>query len=408
MTEDIIVEVEGVGELSFPDGTDPAVIQATVKRLVGGGEQPSQHPHARVARMVGDNLPAIGGAVGGALGAIGGPVVAAGTAALGGAAGRLGQRVIQGVQRRPGAVTDQGEMLADAGKAGAIQGGIQAVGGLVGKGLSAGAKRVYQGLLKPSKALRGQHPDIAGTLVNARAPITQGGARKVEGLLGQSSQQADDLIQANANAAPVRAKEIVGEFGGTIGELRKRAAIGQPSELGKVGERGRRIVQADRGIGIELPRAQELKRTAQNAASAGYRQAERGTVKEVSADTLLDKDVARGLRSAIEKRIPEIAGVNQRTQALGGARDALEDALGREGNNLALGGMRDLIAAGAGGGLGAAVGMPAQGAAAGLLLRMLATPSMGSRAAILVNDAARLGIPTHVLRALMASHEQEQ
>jgi hypothetical protein len=45
MTEDIIVEVEGVGELSFPDGTDPAVIQATVKRLTGGREK-SDNPYA--------------------------------------------------------------------------------------------------------------------------------------------------------------------------------------------------------------------------------------------------------------------------------------------------------------------------------------------------------------------------
>lgn len=397
------------GVAVFPDGTEPSVMEAALREQFGGGEpEPSEHPHARIARMAGENLPAIGGAIGGALGAIGGPAVATGTAALGGAAGRLGQRVIQGLQRRPEAVTGTGEMMADAGQAGAMQGGIQAAGGLVGKGLSAGASRLYQGLLKPSKALRGQHSDIAGTLVNARAPITHGGLRKVEGLLSRSAQQADDLVASHANAAPVQARELVREFGGTVGELRKRADIGLPSELGKVGERGRRLMKADRGVGIEIPRAQALKRTAQNSAHAGFRQAERGTVKEVSADTMLDQDVARGLRAAIEKRIPEIAGVNKRTQALGGGKDALEDALGREGNNVALGGMRDLIAAGAGGGLGAAVGMPAQGAAAGLLLRLLATPSAGSRAAILANDAARLGLPEHVLRALMASHQTER
>jgi hypothetical protein len=397
---DIIVEVEGIGELSFPDGTDPAVIQATVKRMVGG--QAPEHPHARVARLVGENLPAIGGAIGGAVGAIGGPVVSAGTAALGGAAGRLGQRVVEGIRGR----VPESNMVADAAKSGAIQGGVQAVGGVVGKGLSSGARRLYQGLAKPSKAIRAEHPDAIQTLLEARAPITGGGLRKVEGLVGRSSQQADDMIQAHANAAPVRAREIVSEFGDTVQQLRKRIDIGQPSELAKVGERGRRLVQADRGIGIEIPRAQELKRTAQQAASAGYRQAERGAVKEVSADTMLDKDVARGLRKAIEARVPEIAPINQRTQSLMGGAKVLEDATGREGNNLALGGMRDLIAAGAGGGLGSVVGMPAEGAAAGVLLRLLATPSTGSRAAILANDAARMGIPTHVLRALMSGHEE--
>lgn len=389
-----------------PDDATPEELDAIANEA--GGEEPSEHPHARIARMVGDNLPAIGGAVGGALGAIGGPIVAAGTAALGGAAGRLGQRVVQGLQRRPGAVTGTGEMLADAGREGAIQGGIQAAGGMLGKGASAVGGRVYSGLLKASKNLRAQHPDLVQTLMNARAPITQGGLRKVEGLLGRSSQQADDLVNAHANAAPVRASEIVGGFGKTVGELRKRVEIGQPSELAKVGERGKRLVKTDRGVGIELPRAQALKRTAQESAHAGYRQAERGTVKEVGADTMLDKDVARGFRSAIEKRIPEIAGVNRRTQSLGGAKDALEDALGREGSNLAAGGMRDLVALGAGGGLGATVDMPAEGAAGGLLLRLLATPNTGSKAAILANEAARLGIPTHALRALMAYHGQDE
>jgi hypothetical protein len=147
-----------------------------------------------------------------------------------------------------------------------------------------------------------------------------------------------------------------------------------------------------------------LKKTAQESANAGYRQAERGTVKEVSADTMLDKDVARGLRKAIEKRIPDIAPVNKRTQQLGGAKDALEDAMSREGNTLAFNGLRDVGAIGGGAMLGAASGSAGLGAGAGLLMKLLSTPAMGSRAAILANDAARLGVPEGLLRALMASH----
>jgi hypothetical protein len=283
-----------------------------------------------------------------------------------------------------------------------------AIAGPLNRVVSSGAQRLYQGLLKPSKALRAEYPDAVRTLVNERVPISQGGLRKVEGLMSRSSKQADGLITQNANAEPIRAREVVSQFGDTVKNLRKRIDIGQPSELAKVGDRGRRLMQADRGIGIEVPRAQELKRTAQDAASAGYRQARAGTVKEVSADTMLDKDVARGFRAAIERRIPEIATINRRTQSLGGAKDAVEDALGREANNLAVGGMRDLIAAGAGGGIGAAVGMPAQGATVGLLMRLLTTPSVGSRVAIAANDAAKMGIPANLLRALMASHQTEQ
>jgi hypothetical protein len=371
MTEQqqIIVDVEGIGELEFPDGTDPAVIQATVKRLTSQG-QPQDEP-GMLSRFLGNP----------------------------------GSRRIQ---------QPEGVRQMDAGgvggalKEGLIQGAGQAVagplGGMVGKRLSSGARRVYQGLLKPSKGARQQYPQLIDTLVEARAPISQGGLRKVEGLLSRSSQQADDMVAQHANAPAVRANEIVSEFGDTVQKLRKRIDIGQPSELGKVGERGRGLVRTDRGIGIEIPRAQALKKTAQESANAGYRQAERGTVKEVSADTMLDKDVARGLRKAIEKRIPDIAPVNKRTQQLGGAKDALEDAMSREGNTLAFNGLRDVGAIGGGAMLGAASGSAGLGAGAGLLMKLLSTPAMGSRAAILANDAARLGVPEGLLRALMASH----
>jgi hypothetical protein len=293
-------------------------------------------------------------------------------------------------------------------KEGLIQGVGQAVAGplgnMAGRGLKAGARRVYQGLLKPSKGARQQYPKLIETLVEARAPISQGGLRKVEGLMQRSAQQADDLVASHANAAPVRAGEVVREFGDTVKGLRKRIDIGQPSELSKVGARGRGLMRTDRGIGIEIPRAQALKKTAQESANAGYRQAERGAVKEVSADTMLDKDVARGLRKAIEKRIPQIAPVNQRTQQLGGAKDALEDAMSREGNTLAFNGLRDFGAIGGGAAIGAASGSPVLGGGTGLLLKLLSTPAVGSRAAILANDAAKLGIPEGLLRALMASH----
>jgi hypothetical protein len=312
-----------------------------------------------------------------------------------------GSAVGEFLLNRPGPLGQLAQSAASGGMASlapAVDAGRKVVHGL--------SRRLYSGLLKQGKNQKKEFPDAVDTLITERAPISRGGAAKVERALSTSSQAADDVIaHANPTTPPIRAKEIIPEMRGTITNLRQRADIGQPSQLPQVGERGRRLLAADaqRG-GFDLSRAQELKKTAQKAASAGYRQAERGGVKEVGADTLLDQDVARGFRKAIEQRVPEVAPINQRTQSLVGAQRALDDALSREGNSLALGGMRDLIAAGAGGGLGAAVGAPAEGAMIGLLMRLLATPNVGSRAAILANDAARLGVPTHILRALMASH----
>lgn len=357
-----------------------------------------EHPHARVARMVGENLPAVGGAIGGVLGAAGGPAVAAGLAGLGGAGGRLLQR----------AIGAEGMDVQDVAQEGAMQGGIQAVGGLAGKAMGAIGSRLYRGLAKPSKALQAEHPDAVDTALNARALITGGGGRKLGNLMSQSAQQADDMIaQAAPNVRNVRSRELVSEFGNTVKELRKRADIGQPSQLAEVGARGRRLMRSEPVGGFDLVRAQQLKKTAQNAANAGYRQAERGTVKEVTADTMLDKDVARGFRKAIEKRVPEVGPVNKRTQSLGGAKDLVEDAVERDSKTLAFGGAKDFLAAMGGGATYGISGDPQTAAGVGLATRLLATPSTGSAVAILLNELMKKQAAQNALRALMSSHDQE-
>jgi hypothetical protein len=100
-----------------------------------------------------------------------------------------------------------------------------------------------------------------------------------------------------------------------------------------------------------------------------------------------------------------VAAQNARTQSLLGGTRALEDALERSGNNLAVGGARDLIAAG----VGSALAGPA-GLSAGALTRLLSMPGVGSRTAIAADRIGGSRIPQDALRALaalMASHENE-
>lgn len=274
------------------------------------------------------------------------------------------------------------------------------------------ARRLYGGLLKPKQAIKdsfGDATEIAGTLLESRAPISRGGVQKMGGQLAASRNAAMGMVK-DAEAQGMQGvvpKDVIGEFKPVVETLRKRADIGQPSELARVGARGKVITKtaARTGGDIPLTRAQALKEEAQDAASGAYRAIERGSQKQLSADDLLDKGVATGLRKGIERKVPGVGPQNARTQTLIGAKNALEDAVEREANNNMLGGFRD-VAAMTAGLAGTATGGPALGAGGAAIVRALATPSIGSRAAIGLHEASKLGLDDAMQRALMVVMSQ--
>jgi hypothetical protein len=295
---------------------------------------------------------------------------------------------------------------ADGGLAGA---GVLKVGGeALGLGQKV-ARRIYSGLLKPKQGLKdsfGGAQEIAGTLLNERAPITRGGLAKVTSRLGQSRGQAMDLVKAaeQQGTQGVIPKDVIGEFGDVVGQLRKRVDIGQANELPKVGARGKAILKTAGRSGGDIPltRAQALKETAQDASSGAYRAMERGAQKQLSADDLLDTATARGLRAGIERKVPGVKVQNQRSQALIGGKNALEDALERDANTLGVGGAKDTLAMFAGGGAYAAGAGPAAIPLA-VGTRLMTTPSTGSMGAILLNEASKSGILDAATRAALIS-----
>lgn len=300
--------------------------------------------------------------------------------------------------------------------AGAEGGGLtSAAPGVVAKGgklLQGVAKRLYGGLLKPKQGLKdsfGDATEIAGTLLNERAPISKGGLQKVTGRLADSRNTAMQMVK-DAEAAGTQgvvAKDVISEFAPVVKELRKRVDIGQANELGQVGARGKRILATTARTGGDIPltKAQALKETAQDASAGAYRAMERGTQKQLSADDLLDTAVARGFKQGIERKVPGVQAQNARTQTLIGGRNALEDAIEREANNNMIGGMRDIGALVAGIG-GTAAGGPVLGATGAGIIRAMATPSIGSRAAIGLNEASKLGLDDAVQRALLVALSQ--
>jgi hypothetical protein len=269
------------------------------------------------------------------------------------------------------------------------------------------ARRLISGLLKPNKALKegfGGSQELAGTLLENRAPITQRGLTKITDRLTGSRNTAMDMVRAaeQQGTQGVVPKDVISEFAPVVQELRKRIDIGQTGNMAQVGARGKAILRtAGRGGGdIPLTRAQALKETAQDASSGAYRAMERGGQKQLSADDLLDTAVARGLRQGIERKVPGVGPQNKITQGLIGGRNALEDALERESNNLGIGGAKDALAMMAGGGAIAAGAGP-MAAPLAITTRLLATPSTGSMAAIALNEASKSGVLDASTRAAL-------
>lgn len=343
------------------------------------------------------NLPTTLAAVGGGVGGPGG-------AAVGGAAGAALRDILGAATGAEGVPTTATEAFGNVAGNAAVQGALSAVPGA----LQGAGRRLYSGLLKPAKALKdsfGGSDAIVEPLLEKAIPITAGGERRIGAAVGASRTKALDLVRAaDESGAPlVEPQDVVREFAPTVVKLRKRIDIGQPSEMAKVGERGRAIVKTtDRGLPVT--RAQQLKEEAQDAATGAYRMQERGGSKQLSADDLLDEDTARGLRRAIEARVPGVGPQNTETRRLLGPLRAIEDATERERGNNAVGGGRDWAALGAGT-LGLLGGGPAGAAASAAAMRALATPSTGSMVAIAAYQAGRLPLD-QLIRALVLDGER--
>lgn len=263
------------------------------------------------------------------------------------------------------------------------------------------AKRLYGGLLKPSKATRQEFGDVVPGLLQRRRLITKGGADAAETAVEQSAKAADDMI-ANAPRPTqgVSANRVTSEFKDVLDAVKARvdAGVVPASELDKVAARVSRIRQTANASGgrIDPVRAQTLKRTSQDAAQGAYNQMQKGNAKMLSTDDLLDAATARGFKGGIEDVVPGIGAQNAKTQGLIGEARALTDAVGRTSNHLPFGSVSDLAAMGAGG-LHPLLGVAGK-------VSTMAGP--GSALALTLNEAGKLGVDEAAARALMTLFNQ--
>lgn len=404
----ITVQLTDGRTVNFPDGTPPQEMEAALSQLPPL-EQASPNRPSIADRTIGA-LPTIGGAVGSLAGGIGG-------AALGGAAG-AGYRslathagelpgavadVARGLVQHPretlgGALSGMTEGATDAGISGAIQGGLEAAGGVVGKGLKAVGGGLYRGgvALLP-RSLKQASPNIATTGLKEGIALTKRGAQKAERLVSGSRQMADDVIAKaeQAGAPPVKARAVIQEFRPVRDKMRAQADLGLPNETPTLAARAKSFAGQHKG-GIPLTKAQALKRESQELATNAYKARDKGAVIN-SMEALTNEAQARGLRKGIEARVPEVGPINQRTQdlvgVLRGAEHASETAhilprLLGSGGAAALGSAGGLLPAVAAGGAGMALTTPGGLTATGLGIRALEpvashAPQAGRLAALL-------------------------
>lgn len=352
----IHVEVPGKGIVEFPDGTDQATMERALQSLVG---PPAPTPTPSLTdRFLADN-PALPGPVRALQGVLrlakahpvtagalaGGAAVAPFTGGLSIPAAMAVSGAGSGIGGGLAGLLD-GQSLTAAAKAGgeeALLGAAgEGVGQVGGRVLAKAAKGVYRGILRPSLPLQREfgRDAILDTAMAARLPVSDAGAEQAAAQMAASARDARGRVSAAqaAGAGAIPAEDVAETMRPVLGQAAARVQLGLPDEAPALQARIHAFV-AQHPNGLTLEQAQALKEDAQDLASRAYRAEDRGgTLTDLG--TAATQAQAKGLRQAIEARVPEVGPANARTQDLIGVTRALEDA-GRR-NLPAIGVLREL------------------------------------------------------------------
>lgn len=322
-------------------------------------------------------------------------------AALGGAGGEGYRQTLEAIRGNWDQVppTLQAQ-LSQIASEGVKQGGLEGMGRFIVGPLSRlFGHAAYRTALKVPKAVREEFgaQKVTDTLVKEGVPITrmEAGTRKVEGLLNEAGQDTAQAIAAaeQAGAKPVTMRPVVKSLERTKEDVSKRVMRSEP--MGRVQDLRNAALNENPGK-IPLTRAQEMKQAEQSLALDAYKKEARG-IPVNNLETSVHEDLARGLREAIERRVPGVRNKNQRTQQLIGALKAITAAEGRIANNNLIG-MGDALALGSGA-LGAGA-MGPHGAAIGIVQEVLTRPEIASRFGIAMDRAGNPLVTPQILRAM--------
>jgi hypothetical protein len=223
---------------------------------------------------------------------------------------------------------------------GAASGGIMSIGPQAVEGtrrlITGLARRMYQGALKPTKAVVSRTPGgeaaLAETGLREGLTVSRGGVEKATNLISELDDAVTQAIQgSNAtvsrNAVSQRLNDTFDTFSRQVNPQ------GDLQQIRNVGRNFRRANPAQ----MPVQRAQELKQGTYKAQAKKYGQ-------QAGAESEAEKTLARGLKEEISRAVPEVEPLNSRQAQIIQVRKALEDATRRTGNRDTIG-LTDVIAA---------------------------------------------------------------
>jgi hypothetical protein len=247
-------------------------------------------------------------------------MAAAGLGSAGGAGAVIAGRQL--VTGRPESAGSTAGTMALEGAGGAIG---QGVGTGVVKLAGAVARPVAKAVMRLSPRLQQEYDDLIGTFLKERIPVGQSAeaGKRMSASAGEARNMAASAEAGGA--APVTGRDIHREFVPALKDVQARVANARPGAEAELQE----ILARSKAIKAQGPqsvtRNQELKQAAQSDASNAFRAQDRGaTINDVTAK--LDKAVAVGRQKAAETRVTGIKEVNKQTQNLMGLQEALEAA----------------------------------------------------------------------------------
>ena len=266
-------------------------------------------------------LPVIGGAVGGAVGAVPG-------AAIGGALGSLGKQAINaatGATTTP--VTPLGAAADVVGNA-ALQGGMQGVGEYGPALLKQAGTRIMQSAVKPTQEMLREYrttaPALVKTLLDEGVNVTQGGLEKLRALFQATNDQIAALVQSSP------AKILPGDVAQRTVDVANKFSqqVNPVADVQAVKDAAREFLQHPN---YQVPIAggtqtatRPLSATEAQAMKIGTYQRIGSKYGEVSSASIeAQKALARGLKEELANNIPELSALNAKDSAVMGAMDAV-------------------------------------------------------------------------------------
>lgn len=323
------IEFDGVVH-EFPDDFTDADIAAA---LGGGGSAPE--PSAPAGGM----LPTAGSFIGSLAGTIGG---IPGRIAGAGVGGALGKGAELFMDEKDDSFTDS---LKAMGTEGAKQAGLEAAGGMVGRGLKAIAPKMADVALSPIESLARKYPNIGKTYVREGKLFSRirGGvgavgkkssATQAATLRTESRKSGDAMLEAAdaAGAPKIQTRRTLSELRPIMREaatdVRTGKADARPEMVARVKAYTTRTPDAS------LSEANVLRRRLDDTADKAFTAARSGQAVNTSEATV-DKALAGGLRRRIKEGAAaagqkNYAATTERTRDLAGLTKALDKAATRK------------------------------------------------------------------------------